>query len=165
MNSDEIERLQRARATTAPEVSRPTQTPPPLPAFVLRHRRKDETLRTNEMSFWRLLRCAFKRFWVAWTTNDSFVFLPPPSMGFRSGHLWRACVVLVCTGNDGFDVRIGLRCETGAAAGQETCVNADQPPAVTQVAMAVDGAAKSRGTANPAANPKKIKVFFPPLMR
>lgn len=54
--------------------------------------------------------------------------------------------------------------ETGAAAGQETCVNDDQTPAVPQVAMAVGGAA------NPAARlvPRLIqkgKVFFPPLMR
>lgn len=54
--------------------------------------------------------------------------------------------------------------ETGAAAGQETCVNDDQTPAVPQVAMAIGGAA------NPAARlvPRLIqkgKVFFPPLMR
>lgn len=54
--------------------------------------------------------------------------------------------------------------ETGAAAGQERCVNNDQTPAVPQVAMAVGGAA------NPAARlvPRLIqkgKVFFPPLTR
>lgn len=77
MNSDEIERLQRARRRQPPGVRRSTLTPlTPLtrPTFVLPHRRKDETLRTNRTSFWPLYDVLFKRFWVARKTNGSFFF-------------------------------------------------------------------------------------------
>lgn len=92
MNSDKIERLRRARATTAPEVSRSAQTPPPRPTFVLRHRRKrrkDETLRTNEMSFWRLYDVLSNASGLRERQTADFFFVSFSSIlaGFGSGRL------------------------------------------------------------------------------